>query len=255
MKLTPLKVFFAYISVVLICALIYVSVPEMFKEKITLGDSLYFSVVTITTLGYGDLSPISDFGKAIAALEAFLGVVLMGLFLLSVSNQQIEKEERKRIDAAKENLKAQYNAWKQNVIYSLLFLSEPGNGVASDLAEQLTDVNDFREYFKEDNDVRWYAVANNISSDNYHSNEVIHGLENLQSHIETFIAVSRIRETEVLKLLTQYVNHLRSLRRRDLDDYDDQKGFMRDLWSILAQWDFSSGDHGKDILLDTIDKV
>jgi hypothetical protein len=98
-------------------------------------------------------------------------------------------------------------------------------------------------------------VANNLSSDSYYSNEVIHGLENLQSHIESFITVSRTCEAEVLELLTQYVNHLRSLRRRDLDDYDDQKCFMRDLWSILAQGDFSSGDHGKDILLDTIDKV
>jgi len=67
-------------------------------------------------------------------------------------------------------------------------------------------------------------------------------IENLQSHVETFIAVSRVGETEILKQLTQYVNHLRSMHRRNLDDYDDQKVFMRDLWSILAQWDFSSGD-------------
>ncbi|MES9900146.1 MAG: potassium channel family protein [Sedimenticola sp.] len=255
MKLTPLKVFFAYISVVLICAVIYVSVPEMFKDKITIGDGLYFSVVTITTLGYGDFSPISDSGKAVAAFEAFLGVVLMGLFLLSVSNQLIEKEERKRIDAAKENLKAQYRAWKRNVIYSLLFLSKPGKGVASDLAEELTDAHRFRDYFKEDNDARWCAIANNLSSDSYYSKEIVHGLENLQSQIEIFIASSRVGEAEVLKQLTQYVNHLSSMRRRDLDDYDDQKGFMRALWSVLAQWDFSSGDHNKDILLDTIDKI
>ena len=137
---------------ILICAILYFSVPEIFKDDITFGDSLYFSVVTITTLGYGDFSPISASGKTIAAFEALLGVILMGLFLLSVSNQLIEKEERKRIDAAKENLKAQYGAWRQNIIYSLLFLSEPDKGVASELAEQLTDVNRFREYFKEDNE-------------------------------------------------------------------------------------------------------
>jgi Ca2+/Na+ antiporter len=255
MKFTPLKVFFAYISLILICSILYCVIPEVFKDKITFGDSLYFSVVTITTLGYGDFSPISDLGKAIAAIEAFLGIILLGLFLLSVSNQLIEKEERKRIDAAKENLKAQYSVWKQNIIFSLLFLSEPGKSVASDLAKKLTDVSKFKEYFKENDDERWYAIANNLSSENYYSNEIIHGLEALQSHIETFIAVSRVGEAELLKQLTQYVNHLSSLRRRDLDDYDDQKGFMRDLWSILAQWDFSTGDHNKDVLLDTIDKV
>ncbi len=255
MKLTPLKIFSAYISAILICANLYFSITGIFKDVITFGDSLYFSVVTITTLGYGDFSPISTAGKTIVAFEVLLGVILMGLFLLSVSNQLIEKEERKRINAAKENLKAQYDSWKKNTIYSLLFLTEPGNSVAWDLVDQLTDVNSFRDYFKKDEDTRWYAIANNLSSDNYYSKEIIHGLEGLQSHIETFISITRVRQPEALKQLTRYVNNLRGMRRCELDEYDDQKGFMRDLWQILAQWDFSSGIHDKDILLDAIDKI
>jgi len=255
MKITPLKVFLTYIFVIFICAILYFYLPRVFTNNITFGDSLYFSVVTITTLGYGDLSPITDIGKAIAALEALLGVILMGIFLLSVSNQLIEKEAGKRIDAAKGNLKAQYNAWKRDIMFSLMFLAEPDKSVPSNFAEKLSDVKRFREYFKEDDSARWYAIANNLSSDSYYSNEIIYGLESLQHHIETFIVVTRVGETEVLKQLTQYVNHLRSMRRRDLDDYDGQKGFMGDLWSILAQWDFSSGFHDTDILLDTIDKV
>ena len=255
MKLTPVNVFLAYMSVIVICGILYFFVPGVFKSSITFGDSLYFSVVTITTLGYGDFSPISSSGRFIAALEALLGVILMGVFLLSVSNQLIEKEEKKRIDAAKDNLKAQYSAWRKNIIYSLLFLAEPGKGVASKLAEQLTEINRFREYFKEDNDARWYAIANNLSSDSYYSNEIIHGLESLQHHIETFVVVARVNETEVLKQLTEYINHLRSMRRRDLDEYDEQKGFMRDLWSIMDQGGGSSADHNINILLDAIDRL
>lgn len=229
--------------------------PGIFKNDITFGDSLYFSVVTITTLGYGDLSPLSGVGKSIAAIEALIGVLLMGIFLLAVSNQLIENEERKRINAAKENLKAQYKVWKHDIMYSLVFLAEPGASVNSELPGRLMDVGEFREYFKEDNSSRWYAITNNLSSKNYYSNEIIHGLEAFQHHIETFIAVSRISNPEILKQLTRYVNHLRGLRKRDLDEYDDQKGFMRDLWSVLAQWDFSSGDHQRDIFLEAIDNV
>ncbi|MBN4075432.1 MAG: hypothetical protein COA71_11890 [SAR86 cluster bacterium] len=255
MKLTPIQVFLSYLLLILICATLYCFVPNIFSADITFGNSLYFSVVTITTLGYGDLSPISDFGKAIASLEALLGIVLMGVFLFAVTNQLIEKQERKRIDAAKENLKAQYNAWKRDVVFSLLFLAEPGKGVSSELAENLLKVDEFKNYFKEDESKRWYAITNNLSNNSYHSNELIHGLENLQHHIEVFIITARVDQAEVLKQLTRYVNHLRSLRRRDLDEYDDQKGFMRDIWTVLAQWDLSSGPHGKDILLDSIDKI
>lgn len=255
MKITPVKVFVAYVAIIAISAALYFHIPDVFNKEIAFGDSLYFSVVTITTLGYGDLSPINGIGKAIAAIEAFLGVILMGVFLLAVSNQLLEKEERKRINAAKENLKAQYNAWKHDIMYPLLFLAEPGKGVDSSLPDKLNDVEFFREYFKKNNSALWNAIANNLSNESYYSNEIVHGLEAFQHHIETFLTVSRLSNPEVLKQLTRYVNHLRNLRKRDLDEYDDQKGFMRDLWSILAQWDHTSGDHKRDVLLEAIDSV
>lgn len=254
MKITPVKVFVAYASVIFMSAVLYFYLPGIFEKKNTFVDSLYFSVVTITTLGYGDISPVSGIGKTIAAIEALLGVILIGVFLLAVSNQLIEKEERKRINAAKENLKAQYSAWKHDIMYSLLFLAEPGKSVSSEMPDKLTDVNIFREYFKEKDRARWYAIANNLSSTNYYSNEIIHGLESFQHHIETFITISRISKPDVLKQLTYYVNHLRSLRKCDLDEYDDKKKFMRDLWSILSQWDFSL-DHKRDILLEAIENI
>ena len=45
-------------------------------------NSLYFSVVTFTTLGYGDLTPIGLAARAIAALEAFMGSFTIALFVV-----------------------------------------------------------------------------------------------------------------------------------------------------------------------------
>lgn len=42
--------------------------------------SLYFSIVTWTTLGYGDFKPIPD-GRLIAAFQAMLGYVFLGCFV------------------------------------------------------------------------------------------------------------------------------------------------------------------------------
>lgn len=44
-------------------------------------NSLYFSVVTFTTLGYGDISPIG-FSRLIAATEAFIGSFTLALFVV-----------------------------------------------------------------------------------------------------------------------------------------------------------------------------
>lgn len=46
---------------------------------------VYFSAVTITTLGYGDIAPISATSRLLVTLESVLGIVLIGLFLNSLA--------------------------------------------------------------------------------------------------------------------------------------------------------------------------
>ncbi len=43
-------------------------------------DCLYFSAVTVTTLGYGDYLPLS-YGRLVAGLEAVVGVIIIGVFV------------------------------------------------------------------------------------------------------------------------------------------------------------------------------
>lgn len=43
--------------------------------------SLYFSVVTFATLGYGDIQPIGSWARLIAGVEALLGALLMALLV------------------------------------------------------------------------------------------------------------------------------------------------------------------------------
>lgn len=46
---------------------------------------MYFSIVTITTLGYGDIVPLSNTARCLVSLESILGIVVIGLFLNSLS--------------------------------------------------------------------------------------------------------------------------------------------------------------------------
>jgi len=48
---------------------------------------LYLSVVTITTLGYGDIVPVSTTARTLIAIEAVVGILLVGLFLNAIAHE------------------------------------------------------------------------------------------------------------------------------------------------------------------------
>eukprot|EP01018_Ginkgo_biloba_P034158 Gb_31712 [translate_table: standard] len=56
-------------------------------------DALYFCMVTMTTVGYGDLVPTGTLPKLFACGFVFAGMVLMSLFLSSAADYLIEKQE------------------------------------------------------------------------------------------------------------------------------------------------------------------
>ncbi|MGI9257502.1 MAG: potassium channel family protein [Gammaproteobacteria bacterium] len=43
--------------------------------------SIYYSFVTITTLGYGDVTPVTSFARMLAALQAFLGQAFVAILV------------------------------------------------------------------------------------------------------------------------------------------------------------------------------
>jgi tetratricopeptide (TPR) repeat protein len=51
------------------------------NEPLRAFDYFYFSVVTFSTLGYGDLHPVGFLGQAMACIEVFAGFIMFGVLL------------------------------------------------------------------------------------------------------------------------------------------------------------------------------
>lgn len=65
-------------------------------REIAFLESLYFSVITLSTVGYGDIVPTSDPIRVIAAVQIVLGVLLLLFGFTEIRRYTVEQEERER---------------------------------------------------------------------------------------------------------------------------------------------------------------
>ena len=62
---------------ILVSALIMFQVePDSFE---TFFDAIYWAVVTLTTVGYGDIYPVSEIGRIVSMLSSFMGIAIVAL--------------------------------------------------------------------------------------------------------------------------------------------------------------------------------
>ncbi len=102
----PHRVIIGAAAIVIVCAFLFMnfgigetrlaendlptySIPRILLYYLSLSDLanigryFYFSAVTFTTLGYGDLRPVHPVSHVISSIEAFVGMFMMALFVLT----------------------------------------------------------------------------------------------------------------------------------------------------------------------------
>ena len=89
-----------YLSLIPIYAALYYLFPSIIGSERSYIECLYFSTVTITTLGYGDITPVDEIGQIVTASESLLGVVSIGLFLNAIGGARSDTVRKEQSEKA-----------------------------------------------------------------------------------------------------------------------------------------------------------
>ncbi len=77
-----------------------------FIERLSWIDALYFSVITLTTVGYGDISPQTNIGKLFTIVYILVGLGIIFGFIDAFYKHrmaQIEKDRKAKMKTKKNN--------------------------------------------------------------------------------------------------------------------------------------------------------
>ena len=85
-----LKVFLGVLVVWLFGA-VFISLiePGAFTD---IRNSLWWAIVTMTTVGYGDMAPTTDYGRFLAVLIMISGIILIAIITATISSKVITKK-------------------------------------------------------------------------------------------------------------------------------------------------------------------
>lgn len=79
-----------YLTVILIfvCGFIF----SIFEKGKSLFDGIWWAIETVSTVGYGDIAPLTTGGRAIGIILIFLGIGFMSMLTAAISAYFVEKD-------------------------------------------------------------------------------------------------------------------------------------------------------------------
>ena len=100
--IAPLLVFLSFVIIVLGQIVCHI-------EKWNKFDGLYWSFITATTVGYGDIRPLKIVSKVLSVVIALVGIMLTGIILAVALNTTTIAFEKHADKSAIEKIKEKFN--------------------------------------------------------------------------------------------------------------------------------------------------
>lgn len=95
---------FKYMVFVSLLCIVSGGIAIHFVEKMSIFDGIWWSFVTATTVGYGDISPATPTGRVIAAILMIVGIGLIGSLTSTITALFFQKHESPMKNDAKSQI-------------------------------------------------------------------------------------------------------------------------------------------------------
>ncbi len=167
-------------------------------------EAIYFSAITITTLGFGDIHPKSGEGitQLIVAFEAVLGVSLIGLFLNSVAGNSY-RLRRRAIDGRVKDL-------IHSIMLHQLFVIQTGS--LKEISQRRIRIEDLSENEIRENLVGTFYKSPVPSSINIVGESIFRHLQAINDNTEDLLSYTEYLDPELIEIVSG-LNNRQTLER------------------------------------------
>lgn len=86
--------FFILVVVIIIGSIMYLVEGEANPQFSSIPNSVYWAIVTLTTVGYGDISPVTDLGKFLSAIVMIMGYAVIAVPTGIVSAEIVNESKK-----------------------------------------------------------------------------------------------------------------------------------------------------------------
>lgn len=193
-------------SALFIALLLVGIIGFMLFENMSLADAIYFSIVTMATVGYGDIHPQTDIGKILTIIIIVGGVGTFLSVVASITDVFVNRREEK------------IRQEKINMV-SGLFFSEMGNDLLKHFIQFDDEVGTLYKNLKisikwenEDFNKAYNLIEKHPVSINSHKGQMQDLLEHMQNRSDLLLRLIEnpsLQEHELFSELLRAIFHLR----------------------------------------------